>query len=326
MKALFIGGSGVISSACTWEAIKQGFDLTVLNRGKSNLRSLPPQVKTITADARNKSELKQAVANDHYDIIVDFIAFTPDQIQMDIEVFAGKTNQFVFISSASAYHKPVNQLPITESTPLYNPYWDYSRKKIACEEVLIKAYRESGFPCTIIRPSHTYDKTLFPFIGGTTTFARMLKGQEVLILGDGTSLWTLTHHKDFAKGLVGLMGNPKTIGEAFHITSDEVMPWNYIYQCIADAANVELKAVHAPSELIAKYSPEKGPSLIGDKMHSVIFDNTKLKRYVPTYQAIIPYRQGAQELVDFYLNHPDLIQVDPIFDKLHDDVIQYLKK
>lgn len=326
MKALFIGGSGVISSACVWEAVAQGIDLTVLNRGKTSKRALPPNINTLTADARNKAELEAVLAQKTFDVVVDFIAFTPEHIQLDLDVFTGKTKQFVFISTASAYQKPVNHLPITESTPLHNPHWDYSRKKIACEDALIQAHRQNGFPVTIIRPSHTYDKTLFPFLGGTTTFARMQQGKPVLIIGDGTSLWTLTHHKDFAKGLVGLLGNPKTIGETFHITSDEAMPWNYIYQSIADAAQLELHPVHAPSELIARFSAEKGPGLLGDKMHSVIFDNTKLKRFVPTYQATIPYRQGAQELVEYYLDHPNQIVIDPVLDKLHDDVIAYLTK
>lgn len=326
MKALFIGGSGIISSACSWEAVNQGIDLTILNRGKTRIRELPKEINTIKANVRDKNSLKEAIGNQNYDVIVDFIAFTPDQIQMDIDLLAGKTNQFVFISSASAYHKPVNFLPITESTPLYNPFWEYSRNKIACEELLIKNYRENGFPFTIVRPSHTYDKTLFPFLGGTTTFDRMLKGQEVVVIGDGTSLWTLTHHKDFAKGFVGLLGHPKAIGEAFHITSDEAMPWNYIYQIIADAANVPLKAVHAPSEFIAKYNSERGDSLIGDKMHSVIFDNSKLKRLVPTFKATTPYHQGAQELVEFYLSNPDLIKVNPVFNQLHEDVIKHIRK
>ena len=326
MKALFIGGSGVISSACAWEAVAQGIDLTLLNRGKSTQRPTPPQAHTLIADARDRASLENAIAGQTFDIVVDFIAYTPEQIDLDIEVFAGKTKQFIFISSASAYHKPVNHLPITESTPLYNPEWDYSRNKIACEERLLQAYREQTFPITIVRPSHTYDKTKIPIFGNITIFSRMLAGKPVLVIGDGTSLWTLTHHKDFAKGFVGLMGNPKAIGEAIHITSDEAMPWNYIYQTIADAAQVELHPVHAPSELIARFSTDYGPGLLGDKMHSVIFDNTKLKRLVPTYQATIPFHQGAQELVDYYLSHPELLTIDPVLDQLHQDVIAYLTK
>ena len=326
MKALFIGGSGVISSACAWEAVAQGFDLTLLNRGKSTQRAIPPQAHSLIADARDINSLESALEGKTYDVVVDFIAYTPEQIELDLKVFAGKTKQFIFISTASAYHKPVNHLPITESTPLYNPYWDYSRKKIACEERLLQAYRQQGFPITIVRPSHTYDKTKLPIFGNITTFSRMLAGKPVLVIGDGTSLWTLTHHKDFAKGFVGLMGNPKAIGEAIHITSDEAMPWNYIYQTIADAAQVELHPIHAPSELIAHYSEEYGPGLLGDKMHSVIFDNTKLKRLVPGFQATIPFHQGAQELVNYYLSHPELLKLDPTLDQLHEDVIAHLIK
>ncbi len=237
-------------------------------------------------------------------------------------LFGGRTGQYIFISSASAYHRPVLSLPITESTPLHNPYWAYSREKIACEERLTRAYREEGFPATIVRPAHTYDRTLLPFRGRYTVVDRMRRGRPVVVHGDGTSLWVLTHHRDFAKGFVGLLGNPKALGEAYHITSDEVLTWDEIYRSIGRAAGVnDPELVHVPSDVINAYNAEWGASLLGDKAHSVIFDNTKIKRRVPDYVATIPFAQGAQEMVDWIDADPDRQSVDEDWNRLLDRII-----
>jgi len=253
-----------------------------------------------------------ALGDATFDVVVDWIAFTPDQVESDIELFRGRTGQYVFISTASAYQKPVARLPITESTPLHNPYWAYSRNKIACEGRLMRAYREEGFPITIVRPSHTYDRTRLPFQNRYTVVDRMRKGQPVVVHGDGTSLWVLTHHRDFAKGFVGLLGNPHAIGDAVHITSDEVLTWNQIFTILAHAAGVaEPRLVHVPSELIAAFDPDWGAGLLGDKAHSVIFDNDKIKRLVPDFAATIPFSQGAEEVIAWFDADPARRVVDP---------------
>jgi nucleoside-diphosphate-sugar epimerase len=300
MKVLFIGGTGNISSACSELAISRGVDLYHLNRGISAGIRKVQGAKTITADIRNFDESKQALDGHHFDAVVDFIAFEPEDTQNDINLFAGKTDQFVFISSASAYQTPPEKLPVTEETPLNNPFWEYSRKKIACENLLIEAYRETGFPYTIVRPSHTYSKTLIPVEGGYTVLHRMLKGLPVVVHGDGTSIWTLTHHKDFAVGLVGLLGNKAAINEAFHITSDEWLPWNSIFKLLATELGVTPHLVHVPSDIIARYDKRIGDSLLGDKTHSMIFDNAKIKAFVPDFNARIPFSKGVKEIVEWY--------------------------
>jgi nucleoside-diphosphate-sugar epimerase len=255
-----------------------------------------------------------------FDAVVNWVAYTPDHVDADVELFRGRTAQYVFISSASAYQKPPARVPITESTPLANPVWLYSRNKIACEERLMQAHREVRFPVTIVRPSHTYDRTRCPFRGGYTMIGRMRKGQDVVVHGDGTSLWTLTHHADFARGFVGLLGNPGAIGEAVHITSDEALTWNEIYRLVGRAAGVDPRLVHVPSELIAAYDPEWGVSLLGDKAHSMIFDNAKLKRLVPGFRARIPFEQGAREIVAWFdadpANRPVETRLDQTIDRI----------
>ncbi len=320
MRVLFIGGTGIISSACSRLALDRGIELSLLCRGKSP-RPLPRGARVLSGDIRDRASARAALGDEQFDVVCNFIAFTPDHIQTDIELFAGRTQQYVFISSASAYKKPVDQWPIVESTPLHNPYWQYSRDKIACEQLLTKAYRDSGFPATIVRPSHTYDETLLPFDpyqAGFTVLRRLQQGKPVVVHGDGTSLWVLTHHQDFAKGFVGLLGNPKTLGESFHITSDEVLTWNEIVQLIARAAGVSAKIVHVPSEVIAKHHPAWGAGLLGDKAHSVIFDNSKLKRFVPDFAATIPFARGAEQIVRFYAANPDFEAVNPEVDALMD--------
>jgi nucleoside-diphosphate-sugar epimerase len=309
MKVLFVGGTGIISSACTQLAVERGIDLYLLNRGQTP-RPVPAGVVQLQGDIRAPASAEEALADHSFDVVVDWIAFTSDHIEADLALFRNRTAQYIFISSASAYQKPLSSLPITESTPLHNPFWAYSRNKIACEDRLTRAYREEGFPVTIVRPSHTYDQTLLPMDGRYTVIDRMRKGLPVLVHGDGTSLWTLTHHRDFAKGFVGLMGNIHAIGESFHITSDESLTWNQIAEIMANAAGAEAKIVHVASDLIAAYDPDWGAGLLGDKAHSVIFDNTKIKRVVPEYVASIPFARGAEEIMAWYDGDPARKVVD----------------
>lgn len=324
MKVLFVGGTGVISSACAELAVVRGMELTLLNRGQST-RPVPAGAEVLYGDIRDKARVKQLIDGRTFDAVVEWVAYSPEHVETDIELFAGRTGQYIFISSASAYQTPPARLPITESTPLHNPYWAYSRNKIACEERLTRAYREQGFPITIVRPSHTYDRTLLPMRGRYTIVDRMRRRQEVVVHGDGTSLWVLTHHTDFAKGLVGLLGHPQAIGDTFHITSDEVLSWNQIYEMVAAAAGVAAQLVHVPSELIAAFDADWGASLLGDKAHSMIFDNSKIKRLVPDFQATVPFWQGAQEIMAFYDADPTRQVVDAQFNALLDRIIAAYK-
>ena len=328
MKILFIGGTGIISSACTQMAMERGIDLYLLNRGATTKRGpLPEGVKVLKGDIRDKASVQAALGDHQFDAVVNWIAFVPEHIELDLEIFLGRTQQYVFISSASAYQTPPAGLPVTESTVLDNPFWKYSRNKIACEELLVDAYRKEKFPITIVRPSHTYDKTLLPFDGGYTVVDRMRKGKPVIVHGDGTSLWTLTHHNDFAHAFLGLLGNPHAIGESFQITGDEWLPWNQIFQIVGMAAGVpDPKLVHIPSELIAAYDPNWGAGLIGDKAHSMIFDNTKVKRLVPDFVARIPFAQGAREIMDWYDADPARQVVDEALNTLMDQIIENFQK
>ena len=320
MKVLFIGGTGVISSACSQLAVERGMELYLFNRGESK-RPAPQGAHILRGDIRDVESAKRALQGMAFDAVVDWIAFTPDQVRRDVELFRDRTGQYVFISSASAYQTPPVNLPVTESTPLDNPYWQYSRDKIACEELLVQAYRENKFPATIVRPSHTYDQTLLPIHGGYTMIDRMRKGKPVIVHGDGTSLWTLTHHRDFAKAFLGLLGNIHALGESFHITSDEILTWNQINEILARAAGAQARLVHVSSDLIAAYDPEWGDGLLGDKAHSMIFDNTKIKRVVPGYVATISFTQGAAEILSWYDGDPARRVVDPKLDRLVDQLI-----
>ncbi|MFW6261098.1 MAG: NAD-dependent epimerase/dehydratase family protein, partial [Spirochaetota bacterium] len=276
-------------------------------------------------DIRNPAEIRRLVEGMHFDAIVDWIAFTTDHIQADLELFRDKTDQFVFISSASVYHKPVRHHVITESTPAHNPYWRYSQNKIACENLLWKEYAENGFPMTIVRPSHTYSTGWFPTTFGQdyTYPRRMLDGKPIVSHGDGSSLWTITHTDDFAKGFNGLLGNPLAIGETFHITGDEALSWDEIHRAMAAALGVEAKIVHVPSDVIASYDENVGAGLLGDKQYSVVFDNSKIKRYVPGYQATIPFWEGMRRSVAYAEANPELKkQVDPKTDELVDRLVE----
>jgi nucleoside-diphosphate-sugar epimerase len=304
MKVLFIGGTGIISTACSELAAERGIELTVLNRGR-RAAALPEGARSVTVDIEDTAAVAQALGGCHFDAVVDWIAFEPAQIERDIALFCGRTRQYIFISSASAYQKPVGNYLITESTPLANPYWDYSRQKIACEERLMRAYREEGFPITIVRPSLTYGESQITLAVNSwarsyTAVDRIRRGKKVIVPGDGTSLWVITHNTDFAKGLVGLLAREQAIGHAFHITSDEVMTWDQWYQITAEAAGADLQAVHIPSEFLAACVPESRGGLIGDKAVSVVFDNSKIKRFVPDYCATVPYTRGVRRTIAWF--------------------------
>ena len=316
MKFLFIGGTGLISSACSELAVQRGHELFLLNRSESKKYPAPKGATVLQADIyNNPSQVADLIANHHFDAVVDFIAFSPQDIERDINLFRNKTNQFVFISSASAYQKPVQNYLITEETPLENPFWEYSRNKIACEERLMQAYRDEKFPVTIIRPSHTYGPSQIPFIVGSwqhpwTLIDRMKQNKPVIIPGDGTSLWVLTWNEDFAVGLVGLLGNQNAIGEAFQITSDEVLTWNQIYNEAYQALGVERNVVYIPSDFIAKFDEHAIGSLIGDKSNSVVFDNSKIKRFVPEYNCKVKWSEGVRRSLAWFEAHPEFQTID----------------
>ena len=301
MKVLFIGGTGNISTRVSMLALERGIDLYVLNRGTRDV--ILNGVKTIKADISDPAEMSAAMQNHIWDVVVNWIAFITADVKRDYEMFRGKTKQYIFISSASAYQKPLMNPIITESTPLENPFWQYSRDKIACEALLNKYHNENGFPFTVVRPSLTYDTVIPVPIGGWTEFTivdRIIKGKKMIVHGDGSSLWTITHADDFAKGFIGLVGNQLAIGEAFHITSDEILTWDQIHTALAEAAEAEPHIVHIPSDLLAYYDPELFGSLTGDKSVSAVFDNSKIKKFVPGYQANIPFAQGIKRTLEWF--------------------------
>ncbi len=319
-RILYIGGTGTISAACVRRSLERGDEVTVLNRGSAR-RPLPEGVHEIIADVRNPDAVRAAVAGAQYDVVAEFLAFTPDHVQQDLDIFEGDTGQYVFISSASAYEKPPRVLPVTESTPLRNPFWQYSRDKIACEDLLVAAHRERGLPVTIIRPSHTYDERMIPTLGGWTDIARMRAGRPVVIHGDGTSLWTITHADDFAVAFAGLLGNPAAIGDAFTITGTHAPTWNQIYGWLADAAGArEAEFVHVSSDAIAAFAPDLGPGLIGDKAHSMVFDSSKVTALVPEFRTTITFDEGARRIVDHFDAHPENQEADPARDDLFDRI------
>ncbi|MBW4031165.1 MAG: NAD-dependent epimerase/dehydratase family protein [Acidobacteria bacterium] len=320
-RVLIIGGNGIISGSVTRLALERGMAVTLLNRGTSTTRHAIAGVESLIGDAGDAASLRAAVGDREFDVVANFRAFTPDQVAADIELFSGRTGQYVFISSASAYQKPIAHLPIVESTPLRNPFWEYSRNKIACEDLLVSAYRASGFPMTIVRPSHTYDATLVPLDGGWTALDRLRRGVPIVLHGDGTSLWTLTNSRDFAGAFVGLLGNPHAIGSAVQITSDESLTWDAIAELLANAMGVAPSIVHVASETLARYVPY-GDGLLGDKAHSVVFDNSRVKSLVPGWHAVIPFHDGAREIVDWYLADPARQQVDGELDAAYDRLVE----
>ena len=314
MRVLFIGGTGIISTACTQLAAQRGIHLTLATRGR-RAALLPAGVQTLTLDMDDGAGAAQALAGESFDVVVDWIAFTPAHIERDLNLFRGRTGQYVFISSASAYQKPSPHYLITESTPLANPFWQYARDKIACENRLMQAYREEDFPVTIVRPSLTYGETQIALAVNSwaksyTAVDRMRQGKKVIVPGDGSSLWVITHNTDFAKGLVGLLGNPQAIGHAFHITTDEVNTWDRFYGIVGAAAGVEPQLVHIPSDFIGACLPDKLGGLIGDKAVSVVFDNSKIKRFVPAYSATVPFADGIRRTLAWFDADPARRQID----------------
>lgn len=309
-RVLFIGGTGIISTASVARAVALGFTVTVLNRAASSVRKVPPGVELLVADVRDAAAAAAVLGTRTFDVVADFVTYTPGHARAAVELFEGRTDQYLFISTASAYQKPPARLPITESTPLRNPFWRYSRDKIACEEIFTAAYRDDGFPVTIVRPSSTYDHTRLPLLFGWTDVHRMRAGLPVVVHGDGTSLWTLTHTNDFAVGFVGLFGLP-VAGEAFTITSDDVLPWDAVYRSVAAAAGVPNPVlVHVPSDRIASLAPDLGPGLLGDKAHSVIFDNTRVKSLVPSFGTTIRFADAAHEILAWHIDHAEVRLVD----------------
>ena len=333
MKILFIGGTGNISTACSRLVLEKGHDLYLLNRG-NRLRPDLAKAKTIQADINNTVRVKDAIKDLEFDVVANFIAFKPEEVKRDIELFGGKTKQYIFISSASAYQKPPGHPFITESTPLKNPYWEYSRDKIACEDELTRAYRKQDFPTTIIRPSHTYDTVIPVAIGSWedyTIIDRMKKGKKVIVHGDGTSLWTITHSDDFAIGFTGLLGHQQAIGHGFHITSDEVLTWNQIYEAVAEAAGVKAEMVHISSHYISQLASSMGQdwmrgNLLGDKAVSVLFDNSKIKTFVPEYKATIPFKEGIKRTIRWFESDPSRMKIVTETNQFMDKVIREYEK
>ena len=327
MKILLIGGTGIISSACSELAVARGHELYVLNRSISKKYPIPQDATVLQADVYvDEARLAKLLAGHRFDAVVDFLAYTVNDIERDLRLFRNKVDQFVFISSASAYQKPPKNYVITERTPLENPYWEYSRNKIACEDRLLFAYLEEGFPVTIVRPSHTYGLSQIPFGVSSwrypwTVIDRMKRGQKVIVLGDGTSLWVLTWNADFARGLMGLLGNKKAIGEAFQITSDEVLSWNQIHLEAYQALGLEPNVIHIPSDLIAAYHPDSLGSLMGDKSHSVVFDNSKIKRFVPDYSCEVMWAEGIRRSLEWFEAHPEFQTIDDEMNSIWDRII-----
>lgn len=331
IKVLFIGGTGVISTSVSELAVKKNnIELFLLNRG-NNDSAAPQEATLIRGDMNERGSIKRILDEYRFNVVVNWIAYTPDQIKADIDLFMGKVDQYIFISSASAYQKPLVHYMISESTPLKNPYWQYSSDKIACEDLLVKEYRENSFPATIVRPNYTYGNTMIPFVFNSrisryTLVDRIKKGMKIIVPGDGTSLFTLTHSKDFAKGFVGLIGNTRSIGHAFHITSDEALTWDQVACSIGKTVGATPDICHIPSDLIATISPEHTGGLLGDKSNCAIFDNSKIKSFVPDYTATISFSEGVKDTISWYESHPEMCGIDEIFNVLCDRIIAQMQK
>jgi len=325
MKVLFIGGTGIISSGVSPRVVESGMELYLLNRGQ-RAEFVPPGARQIVADIRNGREVEEALRGLTFDAVVDWLVFTPDQLEADIEFFRGRTSQYVFISSASAYQKPPTHFPISESTPLANPYFQYSRDKIACEDRLVREYRDTRFPMTIVRPSFTYGLTMIPagyqsWTHPWTLVDRMRRKRKIIVHGDGTALWTMTHNTDFAKGFAGLLGNPRAIGHTVHITSEEVLTWDQITRAIGAAAGVEPDIIHIPSDFISAFDPDARGPLLGDKAHCAVFDNSKIRSLVPGFMATVPFAEGVRKSVEWYEKHPERCTVEDAFNAHSERII-----
>ena len=327
MKVLFIGGTGNISTYVSRLCIQKGIELYLLNRGTRDVNI--PGVQIINGDISKPEQIIPLLKDHKWDAVVNWIAFNVNDIERDIDLFSNKTKQYIFISSASAYQKPPSHPVITESTPLYNPYWDYSQNKIACEERLNHEYQNKNFPVTIVRPSLTYDTVLPVIMGGWTEYTivdRIKKGKEIIVHGDGTSLWVVTHAEDFAKGFIGLIGHQQAIGHSFHITSDEVLTWDQMYNALADAVGIEANIVHISSDFIVKHEKSLLGSLLGDKSYSVIFDNTKIKTFVPDYIATIPFNQGIKRTLAWFEAEPKRQIIKEESNKMIDNILKAYNK
>jgi len=323
MRVLFVGGTGNISTAATRLLAEQGVDLTVLNRGQSDVL-LPDEVRRIRADIRDGSSVSDALRGEEFDVVVDWLAYVPQHVEADIELFSGRISQYVFISSATVYRKPSPFFPLVEEAPLGNAHWQYARDKIACEERLRREHEQKGFPATIVRPSYTYGETWIPTaLDGTdyTIVDRMLRGKKIVVPGDGESLWTMTHNTDFARLLVAILGNADAVGESFHITSDEVLTWNQITETIAAAAGLEPRIVHVPSDFVAAVDPELGVGLLADKAHSLVFDNAKIKRFAPGVEADVPFAEGVARSLAWFDADPARKVVDEERNALLDRIV-----
>jgi len=331
MKVLFIGGTGLISTACTQLAAARGIEMFLLNRGQSRTDEIPDGVTVLAANVRERASVERAIEGHTFDAVLNWINFTVPHVEQDIGLFDGKVGQYIFISSASAYQKPPRDYLITESTPLVNPHWQYSRDKAACEERLVRQNRETGFPFTVVRPSLTYGQSMIPLCIGSwsrpwTVIDRMLHGKKVIVPGDGTSLWQMTWNGDFAKGLVGLLGNQRAIGHAFHITSDEVLTWNQVYQEAGRAVGVELDIIHIPSDLLCAHMPGEEGNLWGDKAWSVVLDNSKIKRFVPDFVCTTTWAQGVRRAIAWFKADPNRQAIDDEANQKWDKVIAaYMK-
>ncbi len=328
MKVLFIGGTGNISRACSREAAEQGIELFLLHRGSGG-QNVADGVNVLRADMTNPDQVRAVLGTQRFDAVVDWICYDADEAARDVELFSGRCGQFVFISSASVYRKPPTHHVISESTPLGNPYWEYSRKKIAAEVRFLAAFRDQGFPVTIVRPSHTYNDGWTPTTFGSRDFTvpkRMLDGRPIVVHGDGQSLWTITHAEDFAVGLVGLLGDPRTIGESFNITGDEALTWDGIHLTIAHALGVEPRIVHVPSDFIREQYPEVGDGLVGDKAYSTLFDTSKIRRFVPRFRQSIPFHEGIRRSIEWLERHPESKIVSEEIDRKIDFLINTYAK
>lgn len=325
LSVLYIGGTGTISASCVRLSVETGMTVSVLNRGRNSAgRDLPESVIGITGDVTDDESLLAALGEQRFDVVVNFLSFDAEDAERMVRLFTGRTKHYVHISTASLYGKPVLMTPIDESTQLHNRFTEYSRKKLDAEHVLNRAYAEQAFPVTIVRPSHTYDDANPPLPGGWTVFERIARGDEMVVHGDGTSLWTLTHAEDFAQGLVGLLGNPRAIGEAFHITGDETYTWDQIYTLIADALEVEARLVHIPSEMISVAAPDWFWSelLTGDLTHSAVFDNSKLRRFVPGFNPRLTFHRAVLRMVQWRQANPETTQADAATDAIFDRLVE----
>jgi nucleoside-diphosphate-sugar epimerase len=328
MRILFIGGTGIISTSCTSEALQQGHELFHLNRGSHPDRT-PRGVTTLKSDIRDSRQVEKVVAGHRFDCVVNWVAFEPDHVRQDMELLGPLTSHYIFISSASVYLKPPPHWIVTEETPVGNPYWSYAQSKIACEEILLEGHSKDGFPATIVRPSHTYNDGWIPTPIGSRDFTvarRLLDGKKVISPGDGQSLWTLTHSEDFAKGFTGLLGNQESIGEIFHITSDEARTWDAFYGIIGKALGVEADIVHIPSTVVNEISPSMGQGLMGDKGYSMVFDNSKIRRFVPGFNTSISFSEGLRRSLEWFEENPSRKVVDPAKDAEIDKVLRVWKE